>query len=324
MKGGVRGLVADVGGTNARFALVDEGGHIRFPKTYACHDYSSLAEIIQEYLDTTAGKRRPARAALAVAGPVVDGEIQFTNLEWGVSETDLVIAFEFEAVSLINDFEAQALAAPRLAPEDLRQIGPSLKGASDRPIVVLGAGTGFGVAALARKSHTEVTVATEAGHAAFAPYDGTEVEIWRRLKAKYGRVSVERVLSGQGLYDLYCAMADIDCVAAELPDEKAITTAGQSGDPLASAALDRFCAILGSVAGDLALTYGARGGVYVSGGIAPRLLDRLASGSFRGRFEDKGRLTDYVRDIPTFVMMHPYSALVGAARELEQLERGGF
>src|SRR5690606_28116057 len=99
--------------------------------------------------------------------------------------------------SLINDFEAQALAAPRLAPEDLRQIGPSLKGASDRPIVVLGAGTGFGVAALARKSHTEVTVATEAGHAAFAPYDGTEVEIWRRLKAKYGRVSVERVLSGQ-------------------------------------------------------------------------------------------------------------------------------
>ncbi|MDD3837443.1 MAG: glucokinase, partial [Phenylobacterium sp.] len=92
----------------------------------------------------------------------------------------------------------------------------------------------------------------------------------------------------------------------------------------ASAALDRFCAILGSVAGDLALTYGARGGVYVSGGIAPRLLDRLASGSFRGRFEDKCRLTDYVRDIPTYVMMHPYSALVGAARELEQLERGGF
>ena len=324
MKGAVSGLVGDVGGTNARFALVDEEGHIRFPKSYDCHAYSSLAEIIEEYLATTAGKRRPARAALAAAGPVVDGEIQFTNLDWGISETDLVIAFEFEAVSLINDFSAQAMAAPRLGSDDLRQIGPLAKGASECPIVVLGAGTGFGVAALARKTHAEVSVATEGGHAGFSPYDEIEVEIWRRLKAKYGRVSIERVLSGQGLHDLYCALADIGRTNAELADEKAVFAAGQQGDPVAAAALDRFCDILGGVAGDLALTYGARGGVYISGGIAPRMLDRIADGGFRARFEDKGRLTEYVRAIPTFVIVHPYAALVGAARELEQLERGGF
>lgn len=324
MKGAARGLVGDVGGTNARFALVDEEGHIRFPKSYACHDYSSLAEIIGEYLATTAGKRRPTRAAIAVAGPVVEGEIQFTNLDWGISETDLVIAFEFEAVSLINDFSAQAMAAPRLGAEDLRQIGPAIKGSVDCPIVVLGAGTGFGVAGLARTSHLEVSVATEGGHAGFSPSDETEVEIWRRLKAKYGRVSIERVLSGQGLYDLYCALAEMERQNCELGDEKAVFAAGQSGEPVASAALDRFCQILGSVAGDLALTYGARGGVYVSGGIAPRLLDRISAGGFRARFEDKGRLTEYVKAIPTFIMVHPYAALVGAARELEQLERGGF
>lgn len=324
MKGSVRGLVGDVGGTNARFALVDEQGHIRFPKSYACHDYSSLAEIIEEYLATTAGKRRPPRAALAVAGPVVEGEIQFTNLDWGVSETDLVVAFEFEDVSLINDFAAQAMAAPRLGADDLRQIGPTLKGASECPIIVLGAGTGFGVAALARMTHTEVSVATEGGHAGFAPFDEVEVEVWRRLKARYGRVSIERVLSGQGLYDLYRALADIRSRSADLPDERAVFAAGQSGDVLAGEALARFCDILGGVAGDLALTYGALGGVYVSGGIAPRLLDRIGAGGFRARFEDKGRLTEYVRTIPTFVIVHPYAALVGAARELEQLERGGL
>ncbi|HEY9218996.1 MAG TPA: glucokinase, partial [Phenylobacterium sp.] len=254
MKGAARGLVGDVGGTNARFALVDTEGHIRFPKSYPCQAYSSLAEIIEEYLETTAGKKRPARAAIAVAGPVVDGEIQFTNLDWGISETDLVIAFEFEDVSLINDFAAQALAAPRLGADDLRAIGPQIKGTLECPIVVLGAGTGFGVAGLARTEHNEVSVATEGGHAAFAPNDELEVEIWRRLKAKYGRVSIERVLSGQGLFDLYNALADMEQKNAELSDERAVFAAGQAGDPVASMALDRFCEILGGVAGDLALT----------------------------------------------------------------------
>ncbi len=315
------GLVGDVGGTNARFALVDPQGHVRHPRIFACKQYASLADVIAEYIETAAGRRCPPRAVIAVAGPVLDGEIEFTNLDWVVSEGDLVAHFGFEAVSLINDFAAQALGCPHLEGPDLRLLGPAASRAHDCPVVALGAGTGFGVAALARTDRGEVAIATEGGHAGFAPSDEVEVEVWRRLQARHGRVSIERVLSGQGLYDLYCALADLQGQAPALPDEMAVTTEGLVGDPLASAALDRFCGILGGVAGNLALTFGARGGVFVSGGIAPRIADRLAKGSFRARFEDKGRLSDYVRAIPTYLVVHPYPAIIGAARELKQMER---
>ena len=235
---------------------------------------------------------------------------------------DLLSTFEFEAVDLINDFAAQALACPRLEGPDLRGIGPELgRGVHDCPLVALGAGTGFGVAALARGERGDIAISTEGGHAGFAPSDEVEVEIWRRLNAKFGRVSIERLLSGSGLYEVYCTLAALDSKPAALPDEMAVTKEGLVGDPLAAAALDRFAAMLGAVAGDLALTYGARGGVFVSGGIAPRMAERLASGPFRRRFEDKGRLSDYVRTIPTFLVLHPYPAIVGAARQLEQMER---
>ncbi|MDP3174362.1 MAG: glucokinase [Phenylobacterium sp.] len=316
----MRGLVGDVGGTNARFALVDQEGHIRFPRIFPAKEYASLTDIIAEYLETTAGRKRPPRAAIAVAGPVVDGEIEFTNLHWRLSEVDLVAAFEFEEVSLINDFAAQALAAPRMGVDDLRVIGPKLRGSEGCPMVVMGAGTGFGVAGLARSSRGDVALATEGGHAGFSPYDDLEVEVWRRLKAKHGRVSNERLLSGQGLFDLHVAMRDMEGVNSEATDEKKVFEMAQAGDRLALATLERFCAIMGSVAGDLALTYGARGGVYISGGIAPRMPEQLAAGAFRARFEDKGRLSDYVSAIPTSLILHPYPALVGAARELAQLE----
>jgi glucokinase len=316
------GLVGDVGGTNARLALVDGQGHIRNPRTFPCKEYASLADIIAEYIETTAGRKRPPRAVLAVAGPVVDGEIEFTNLDWVVSEGDLLATFEFEAVELINDFAAQALACPLLEGPDLRVIGPNLhRGSREHPMVALGAGTGFGVAGLARNERGDVPIPTEGGHAAFAPTDEVEVEVLNRLAAKYGRVSIERILSGQGLYDLYCILAELELKPAVLKNEVAVTTEGLVGDPLAQATLDRFIRILGSVAGDIALTFGARGGVFVSGGIAPRIAERLDAGGFRRAFEDKGRLADFVRDIPTYLVLHPYPAIVGAARQLEQMER---
>jgi glucokinase len=316
------GLVGDVGGTNARLALIDTAGHIRHPRIFPCRDYPSLNAVIAEYIATTAGKKRPPKAVIAVAGPVVDGEIEFTNIDWTVSEVDLLSTFEFEAVDLINDFAAQALACPRLEGPDLRVLGPPLgRGAHDCPLVAMGAGTGFGVAALARGDRGDVAISTEGGHAGFAPTDEVELEIWRRLNARFGRVSIERLLSGPGLYEVYRTLAALDSKEAVLPDEMAVTKEGLVGDPLAAAALDRFGAMLGGVAGDLALTYGARGGVYVSGGIAPRMAERLAAGPFRRRFEDKGRLSDYVRAIPTYLVLHPYPAIVGAARQLEQMER---
>ncbi|MFZ5720184.1 MAG: glucokinase [Pseudomonadota bacterium] len=322
MKVNWTGLVGDVGGTNARFAVVDAQGHTRNPRSFPNRDYASLAEIIAEYVETTCGRKRPPRAVIAVAGPVIDGEIEFTNLDWRVSEGDLLAHFEFEAVELINDFAAQALACPLLEGQDLRELGgEGRRPVHNAPLVALGAGTGFGVAALARSNRGDIAISTEGGHAAFAPVDEVEVEVWRRLDLKYGRVSIERLLSGQGLHDLYLALADLNGQAPILPDEVAITTEGLAGDTLAAETLDRFCAILGAVAGDLALTYGARGGVFVSGGIAPRIADRLAASPFRARFEDKGRLSDFVQPIPTYLVLHPYPAIVGAARELEQLER---
>lgn len=321
MKTYYEGLVGDVGGTNARFALVDGEGHVRHPRSFPAKDYPSLNAVIAEYLETTAGRKRPARAVIAVAGPVVDGEIEFTNLDWQISEGELLAQFEFEAVKLINDFAAQALAAPLLEDDALRVIGPPMRASEDCPIVVLGAGTGFGVAGLARGDRGDVAVATEGGHRAFAPTDEVEVEIWRRLKARFGRVSVERILSGPGLFDLYRTLGEIEGLEASLPDEKQVLEKAAAGDRLANLTLDRFCAILGSTAGDIALSFGARGGCFISGGIAPRMVDRLTSGGFRQRFEDKGRLTPYMQQIPTSLVLHPYPAIVGAARELGQMER---
>lgn len=316
------GLVGDVGGTNARFALVDQERKVRYPKTYPAKDFATLDDAVCAYMKDTAGRKRPTRAAIAVAGPVVDGEIEFTNLDWQVSESDLVANCDFEAVKLLNDFAAQALAAPRLDAESLHRLGPSVKGQSDGAIAVLGPGTGFGVAALARGGGRDTPLPSEGGHAGFAPFDEVEDQILDRLREQHGRrVSIERVLSGPGLLSIYRALGDIEGLPAAAGEPSAVVEASEKGDRLAGLAIDRFCAILGGVAGDLALTFGARGGVYVAGGIAPRLIERLEKSDFRARFEAKGRLADYVRDIPTQVITHPYTALLGAARALAELER---
>ncbi len=316
MKTDYAGLVGDIGGTNARLALVDTEGHIRHPKTFAASDYSALTEVIGAYLESTVGRRRPPRAAIAVAGPVVDGEIEFTNIDWRISEGELVGTFEFESAHLLNDFAAQAMAAPILPPENLRTIGPAVRGCGEAPLLVVGAGTGFGVATLARSPRGDIPIACEGGHATFAPSDDVEIEVLKILLRSRDRVSVERVLSGQGLFDLYRSLGEIQGLAAELPNQRAITAAAEAGDPLAQATVARFCGILGSVAGDIALTSGARGGVFISGGLAPKLIDTLMSGEFRRRFEAKGRLSSYMAEIPTALIVHPYAALLGAAQAL--------
>jgi glucokinase len=321
MKPNYSGLVGDVGGTNARFALIDGEGRVRNLHIYPAANYASLNEIIADYLKRTMGGKHPPRAVIAVAGPVLDGEIEFTNLDWQVSEGELLAQFEFEAVRLINDFAAQALACPMLGADSLKPLGPAIRGAVDAPMVVLGAGTGFGVAGLARSERGDMYVATEGGHAAFAPSDDVEVEIWTHFRARHGRVSIERILSGRGLFELYGVLAGLRQAEASLGDEKAVYEAAGKGDALAGEAVDRFCGILGSVAGDLALSFGARGGVFISGGIAPRMAERLATGDFRKRFEDKGRLCAYMRQIPTSLVVHPYPAIIGAARELGMMER---
>ena len=315
------GLVGDIGGTNARFALVDDvGGRLSItePGAYPTKDHSSPEDTIEAYLEET-GAPRPDKAVLAVAGPVTNGAMHFTNLNWEVSEVRLTSVGGFKAARLLNDFEAQALAAPRLDPAKLQVLGPELPRPQEGTLVILGPGTGFGVAGLVRHGGMEAVLSTEGGHISFAPTDDFEVEIWRRFAKARERISVERVLSGSGLHELYQAIGDIEGQAASLPDAKAVQTAAESGDVLAAHTVDRFCRILGSTAGDFALAMGARAGVYVTGGVAEKLASQLAQGGFRERFDAKGRFETYMKAIPTLLVTDPYAALVGAASQLSAL-----
>ena len=251
---------------------------------------------------------------LAVAGQVTDGRARFSTLSWTADADALRAAFSFRAVELINDFVAQVLAVPRLAHDDLRTLGSPIK-ARPGVIAVIGAGTGFGAAALAPALVGEIPIASEAGHAAFAPADDFELQLWERLGRRFGRVSIERVLSGSGLVAIYEAVREHG--APVKPAE--VVAAARRGKNEAQQALSRFATIYGRVAGDLALTFGARGGVYISGGIAPKILDWLDTPAFREAFENKGRLSGFVRSVPTFVATHPDPGILGAARRLMQV-----
>ena len=316
------GLVGDLGGTNARFALVEarDGRPAPFDiKSYAARDYASPEDAIETYLKDT-GAKRPARAVLAVAGPITDGAMHFTNLDWKVSESRLTGVGGFKAARLLNDFAAQALGAPRLDLGKLQVLGPSLARPEEGTLVILGPGTGFGVAGLVRHDGTEAVLSTEGGHVSFAPTDDFEIEIWRRFAKGRERISIERVLSGSGLHELYQAIGDIEDKPAPLADARAVQAAAEAGDALAAHAVDRFCRILGSTAGDFALAFGARAGVYVTGGVAEKLAAELGRGGFRERFEAKGRFEAYMQAIPTWLVTDPYAALIGAASQLSALE----
>jgi glucokinase len=258
---------------------------------------------------------KPTGGVIAVAGPVTDGEIDLTNSPWRVSEAELQ-TLGMNPVRLINDFEALAWGAPVVPADQLASLGGPREGEPHAAIAVLGPGTGFGVSALARDIHgAEIAMPSEGGHACFAPGDAIEDEILRILRRRYDRVSIERLICGPGLLNMHRALAEIDGRESHIEDPAQITTeALENPASPCGATLARFCAILGAVAGDIALTTGARGGVYIAGGIAPRILPFLKASPFRERFERKGRFVDYMKAIPTNVILHKHAALLGAAR----------
>jgi len=321
------GLVGDVGGTNARFALArSQDGQLVVdqPIAYRAADFPTGDAALAAYLGQLELAPPPAFAVVAAAGPVDDGQVVFTNnTAWRFSEAGLAQAGGFDRVRLINDFTAQTLAIDHLQDTDLRRIGPAL----DRPrlgtAAILGPGTGFGAGARVDDGQARAILTAEGGHCGFSPGDATEIEIVRRLMDRFGRVSVERILSGPGLLNLYQILADMRGEAGAFTEPDQITQAALAGEPLCRLALERFCAILGSAAGDFALAYGAKAGVYISGGIAPAVIDVLAASDFRRRFEAKGRMSDYMKPIPTFVVMQPHTALIGAASLLGELARAG-
>ncbi|MFI8683041.1 glucokinase [Brevundimonas diminuta] len=309
-------LVGDVGGTNARFALarmVNGRPRLEHFESFPAETHPTFLDGVKAYLDGCPVK--PTGGVIAVAGPVTDGAIDLTNSPWRVSEGELQ-TLGLNPIRLINDFEALAWGAPVVPEDELASLGGPAQGDPHAAIALVGPGTGFGVSALARDDHgREMALPSEGGHACFAPGDEIEDEILRILRRRYDRVSIERLICGPGLLNLHRALAEIDGRETHI-DDPAQITAQALDDPNSpcGATLARFCAMLGAVAGDIALTTGARGGVYIAGGIAPRILPFIQASPFRRRFERKGRFQDYMAAIPTKVILHKHAALLGAAR----------
>ena len=309
-------LVGDVGGTHARFAVVepsDAGPWRILHRLDLVEPFATFKDALRSYLERAGVTPLPRLAAIAVAGPVAAGTTRFTNRGWDISEQDLR-EVGFERALLINDFAALALAVDLLDEKHLHTIGPQLKGIEGGTITILGAGTGFGVSCLARYGDLAVPMATEGGHMSFAPSNADELATLQLMWRQAGRVSIEHILSGDGLEHLYRTLEELAGRATPELTAAEISAAALRNEAGPRAALTMFCSIFGAVAGDLALAHGARGGVYIAGGIAEKIEGFLIQSPFRRRFEDKGRLTAYVAAIPTKLIVNPDIALLGAAR----------
>jgi glucokinase len=303
-------LAADIGGTHARFALVEADGSIARERSYSCRDFPAIEAAIAAYL--AAERAAPPRAALAVASPVTGDRIAFTNSPWGFSATALSARFGWSRLHIVNDFEANALAIPLLGPGDLRRIGGG-EPAAGAPAAIIGPGSGLGVAGLIRGPAGWIALPGEGGHATMPAVDDREAMVIAVLRARFGHISAERILSGPGLVHLREAIAEL---AGAPPAELAPAEIVAAGDTVSGEAVEVFCAMLGTFAGNVALTLGARAGVYIAGGIVPKLGPRFAASSFRERFRAKGRFRDYLDAIPTQVVTHPVPAFVGLASVL--------
>ena len=301
-------LLADIGGTNARFALM-ERGDIGASQHLQVADFSGIADAIAAFL-ARQGNARPGAGVLGVAGPVENNRCHITNSGWMVDGAELAKLFGLASVHLLNDFEALGWSLPALQATDLLALGAQRQ-VPDAPMIVLGPGTGFGAAGFLQRPHSAVVV-TEGGHVTLPANSEREAQVITELRRRFGHVSVERVLSGSGLENLYRAIAAVDGVAAPERNAAAITDGAFDGScAICRTTVDMFCAFLGSVAGNLALTFLARGGVFIAGGIVPRFADRLAETSFRQQFESKGRYDAYLRDIPTSVIITPDTSFIG-------------
>lgn len=308
----------DIGGTHARFAIatVHADGRIALdtPETLHTEDYASFQTAWEAFRERMGGTL-PPRASMAIAGPVGGEVIRFTNNPWIIRPALVKQKLGVESYSIVNDFEAVAHAVAR-APEDqfLHLAGPDRPLADHGTISVLGPGTGLGVAHLWRSGSDYRVQATEGGHIDFAPHDSIEDAILERLRRRHTRVSIERVVSGPAIVDIYETLAAMEKRKTREEDDVAIwTRALRDDESLASAALDRFCLALGSVAGDIALVQGGFGGVVIAGGLGFRLREHLPRSGFAERFRAKGRFAELMATIPVKLITHPQPGLFGAA-----------
>lgn len=310
-------LVGDVGGTNARLALCSlDSGKISHARTFSGLEFDSLEAVIIHYL---AEEKQPIEdACIAIACPITGDWVAMTNHTWAFSIEEMKKNLGLKHLEVINDFTAVSMAIPMLGAGDVLQFGgqAALEG---KPVAVYGAGTGLGVAHLIHVDKRWLSLPGEGGHVDFAPNSEEEDSILEVLRDELGHVSAERILSGPGLVNLYRAIVKSDHRLPENLAPKDITERALADTCIDSRrALSLFCVIMGRFGGNLALTMGTFGGVYIAGGIVPRFLDFFRASGFRGAFEDKGRFKDYLQDIPVFLITHDQPGLLGAGAHLRQ------
>jgi glucokinase len=313
-------LLGDIGGTHARFALrMAAGSAPNHVVSLPCADFASLEHAIRHFLSAHQSIR-PVYCALGIANPILGDHVQMTNHHWSFSISAMQQVLGFKRFVVINDFTALALSLPCLSKDALRQIGSGTVVAG-APIALIGPGTGLGVSGLLTSGSTIQAISGEGGHVTLSACDEFEFAIIQNLQKRFGHASAERALSGPGLVNLYNATCELANVAAiELEPSQIVELAQKHANHQCVQAVELFFSFLGSVAGNLALTLGARGGVYLGGGILPKLLDELQASAFRQRFESKGRFQNYLSMIPTFVIDSPISpALIGASVALAEL-----
>jgi len=316
-------LVADIGGTNARFALLRPGTpDLVKAITYPCIQFQSFKLALRHYLDAVEVTKLDV-ICLAVAGPVVEGSVKFTNNAWQICAADLADEFRGAKVKLLNDFEAVAYALPGLGANELSMVGTvpnKAFGSDNSSLCVIGPGTGLGSAGLLTQQGRRSVIVSEAGQVGFAPQSPIQLEVLAALTPRFGRISNERLLSGPGIENIYWALAG-NCgePTESLSAQKIFAVAaglqaGEPGNELAMQTVDLFFEILGQVAGDLALSFYATDGLYIAGGIARRYPKVLADSLFREGFENKGGYRGLMERIPTHLITYENPGLLGAAR----------
>ncbi len=310
-------VAVDIGGTHARFAIAAIAGgrvlRLSAPVTLLTSDYASFTSSWDAF-GRSLDQPLPRAASIAVASPIVGDVLKLTNNPWVIRPASLQQELHLDALMLLNDFGAMGHAVSHMTAADLHHLtGPDIALPETGIITVIGPGTGFGVAHVLRQGGTAHVIACEGGHIDFAPLDRLEDAILVHLRKRYRRVSVERLVSGPGLANIYEALAAIEGQAVQTGDDKSLWTRAIAGtDRLARAALDRFCLSLGAVAGDLALAHGASA-VVITGGIGPRIAELLPHSGFADRFVAKGRFERMMADIPVKLITHPQPGLLGVA-----------
>jgi glucokinase len=309
-------LLVDLGGTNTRCALQEPGDDPHLVRRFKNRRFEGLAPVLQAYLDDLPRDLRPSSAALAVAAPVQGDEVELTNRGWKFSRAGLQQALQLEQIVMVNDFTAVAMALPGLPEERRHQIGGGHPRAG-HPLGVIGPGTGLGVSGLLPAGDGWAAITGEGGHVTLASSNDREATVISLIRQQQGHVSAERLISGFGLCNLYLALRSLSGQPAEPVTPEQVTQLAEDGDEVARSALAHFFSFLGIIAGNLALTLGALGGVYIAGGITPKLLHAFEASDFRRKFEQKGRYTDYMAAIPTYLVTEEIPAFRGLAAILD-------